>query len=229
VAADDDEFAEKRDTGFGDAPVAGGDKNIAGEVEFAEESTGAGGLVAGDTNEVPGVFQRVQARTDIGVEIGAVEVFTETSIKTSLPLGIKAEAGTEVLKHLAVVFTAGDDRAEHRGESVPRNTEPIDPTAVFAGLVDEDLSDVEPDGADRRHGAAVLSCAASLENGRVDSMMDVRIRCWQPDEGNVPVGLSGCDAGEVFVEDAESSAVQRRCGGAEGVEAVGADRIGSVV
>jgi hypothetical protein len=38
MVADGDELAEKRDIGFGDAPVVGGGENIAGKVEFAEES-----------------------------------------------------------------------------------------------------------------------------------------------------------------------------------------------
>ena len=38
VAADGDEFAEKRGIGFGEAPVLGGGENIAGEIQLSQES-----------------------------------------------------------------------------------------------------------------------------------------------------------------------------------------------
>src|SRR5205823_12207107 len=87
-----------------------------------------------------------------GVEVEAVEVFAQTGVETGLALGVEVEAGAEVLEDLAVVLAAGDDRAEHRREGVSRDAEPVSPGAVFTGFVDENLSDVEPDGADRRHG-----------------------------------------------------------------------------
>jgi hypothetical protein len=59
-------------------------------------------------------------RPNIGVEVVAVEVLAESGIKTSLPFGVEIEVGVKVLEHLAVVLTAGNDRAEHRREGVPR-------------------------------------------------------------------------------------------------------------
>jgi hypothetical protein len=57
IAVDRDEFAERRDVGFRDAPVVGGGKDVTREVEFTEESAGAGGLVTGDPDEVSNVFE----------------------------------------------------------------------------------------------------------------------------------------------------------------------------
>ncbi len=48
------------------APVVGGGENVTREVEFAQESPGASGLITSDADEVPGVFERLQAGTHVG-------------------------------------------------------------------------------------------------------------------------------------------------------------------
>jgi hypothetical protein len=42
-----------------------------------------------------------------------------------------------VLEDLAVVLTLGEHSAEHHGEGVARDADPIGPGAVFGGLVDD--------------------------------------------------------------------------------------------
>jgi hypothetical protein len=84
---------EKRHVGFGDAPVVGGGQNIAGQIEFAQESTSAGGLVAGDADEVAGVFECLQAGPDVGVEVEAVEIFAQTSVETGCRWASRSKPG----------------------------------------------------------------------------------------------------------------------------------------
>src|SRR5262249_62313400 len=100
------------------------------KVHFAEEPAGAGGLVAGDTDEVAGLAERCQAGTHVGVEVGGVEVFTEPGVKAGLPFGVQVEVRTKVVEYVPVVFTAGDNGAEHRGEGVSGDTEPVGPGVI---------------------------------------------------------------------------------------------------
>jgi len=101
----------------------------------------------------PASFSAWRHGPGVGVEVGLVQGFADAGVDTLLAFGVEVEARAEDLEDVAVVLAAGDDRAEHGGEGVAGDAEPVGPGAVLAGLIDEDLADVEPHGADR-HGAA---------------------------------------------------------------------------
>jgi hypothetical protein len=70
------------------------------------------------------------------VQVTLVEVLAEVRRLASEPLAGEVEARSEVVEGLPVVVAPSDNRAEHRGEGVSWDPEPVGPGAVFGALVE---------------------------------------------------------------------------------------------
>lgn len=89
-----------------------------------------------------------QAIENLGVKVLFGETPGLSGGSTDGSLGGEIEPGPEHLEGFAVITTGGDDSAEHGREGVPGDSQPVGPPPVLAGLVDENLTNIEDHRSD---------------------------------------------------------------------------------
>src|SRR3954453_20351082 len=82
-----DQLVEERHVWVIHADGFGSGDEVDRQVGFANESARAGGLVAGDADEVAGPVQLVAARPNVGIEVAGVEELPQAGVETLLALG----------------------------------------------------------------------------------------------------------------------------------------------
>ena len=77
-----------------------------------------------------------------------VDLLTTAGVFPELTLDGEVEARAEVLERLGVVATCGGDGAEHDGEGMPADADPVGPGVPAPRVVEQRLADIEDHGID---------------------------------------------------------------------------------
>jgi hypothetical protein len=69
-------------------------------------------LVTRHAHEKARVFERLQARASVGIEIVPVDIFADSRVEPGLAFLAEVESGPEVLEHFPVVAAESDQSAQ---------------------------------------------------------------------------------------------------------------------
>jgi hypothetical protein len=138
-----DQAGEEPRVRLGHTPFTRRGDQIGRQAQPAQELTGAGGLVAGDTHPVPRRLQGGQPRPHIGVQVLLLDPFPDARRFAQLPLAGEIEPRTEVGERLHHGAPRGHNGAHDGGERVPPYPEPVRPPAPLPRIVQERFANVE--------------------------------------------------------------------------------------
>lgn len=108
-------------------PFPGGDDEVCGKVQAAQQLPRPSRLVAGDDDADAGVAQGGQSRAHIVVEIAVVQVLTLPGVLTRSVFGRHIDPRSCKPQRFRVVQSSGNDGPDERGQRVLRNVEPVCP------------------------------------------------------------------------------------------------------
>jgi hypothetical protein len=87
--------------------------------------------------------QPSQGRPHTGVKITFADLLAHASDLSPFPLCSEIESGLEVLERVSVVSALGRDRPKDSRKCVARYPEPMGPSGVFPGVVQQRFTHVE--------------------------------------------------------------------------------------
>jgi len=133
---------------LGNAPVIGGGHQVNRQGQLPQDLARGQGLISGNTKPEPVLVKLGQHRPHVGIQVILAEPLWLARISSAPSFLIEIEPRLEDLERLPVIQATRDNRPEHGRERMPRNGQPVSPRPVLAGLIHQDLANIERHSTD---------------------------------------------------------------------------------